>query len=169
MGIHNLKGEIQMDVLPGRKLEDLRTYAQQHPAFLLLTPKAVIMDLAQAYHTWISECFPCALRIADRFHVSPNYVVARLGFTRWCEQVEQMNHGAVRRTLGTMRNWEEEIVNYHHCRWTNAAVEGQHNRIKTFQRRHYFTRNHYKTGILVKCNPFDSREELSRTDFKVEP
>ncbi|MEK3795552.1 transposase [Paenibacillus sp. FSL R7-0204] len=27
------------------------------------------MDLAQTYHTWISECFPRALRIADRFHV----------------------------------------------------------------------------------------------------
>nr|WP_237691010.1 transposase [Paenibacillus caui] len=46
-----------------------------------------------------------------------------------------------------MRNWKEEIVNYHQCRWTNATVEGRHNRIKAFQRRHYFTRNRtrYKT------------------------
>jgi transposase len=55
-GIHDLKGEMMLDLLPGRKLEDLRTYAQHHPDFLLLEPKAVVMDLARAYHTWISEC-----------------------------------------------------------------------------------------------------------------
>ncbi len=32
------------------------------------------MDLAQVYHTWISECFPAAIRIADRFHVH-GYVI----------------------------------------------------------------------------------------------
>ncbi|MDF2959309.1 MAG: glycerate kinase [Paenibacillus sp.] len=36
----------------------------------------------------------------------------------------------------------------------SATVECRHNRIKTFQRRHYFTRNsdRYKSGILVECN-----------------
>jgi transposase len=187
------------------------------------------MDLAKAYHTWIAECFPKAIRIADRFHVhgyviecvqeirksiqqllsprakatlkshhrllnppieklcekskaqlesilafspllrrvwewkesfsqwydcSPNINVARLGFIRWLEQGENIDHPAVRSTLKTMRNWQEEIVNYHHCRFTNATVEGRHNRIKAYQRRHYFTRNRecYKAGILVDCN-----------------
>nr|WP_233277538.1 transposase [Paenibacillus durus] len=32
-----------------------------------------------------------------------------------------------------MYNWEDEIVNYHHCRWTNATVEGRHNCIKAYQ------------------------------------
>jgi transposase len=228
-GIHDLKGEMMLDLIPGRKLEDLRAYAQLHPDFLLLSPKAVVMDLAQAYHTWISECFPKAVRIADRFHVhgyviealqevrkdlqskvsprakawlkshhrllnpqveslsaeskktldellgyssllrsawewkeafttwynySPNVEVATHGFKRWCEQGEKINHEAVNRTLKTMRNWQEEIVNYHRCRWTNATVEGRHNRIKAYQRRHYFTRNRnrYISGILVECN-----------------
>lgn len=225
-GIHNLKGETMLDLLPGRKLEELRAYAQAHPDFLLLNPKAVVMDLAQAYHAWISECFPNAIRIADRFHVhgyviecvqevrktvqhtlsprakahlkanhrllnppaetlseesrkrletllsyspllrsvwewkeafatcSPNFAVARSGFDRWCEQGDRIDHPAVRSTLKTMRNWKEEIVNYHKCRWTNATVEGRHNRIKAFQRRHYFTRNRsrYKAGILIECN-----------------
>ncbi|WP_273545659.1 transposase [Paenibacillus caui] len=35
---------------------------------------AVVMDLAQAYHTWVSECFPDAISIADRFHVH-GYVI----------------------------------------------------------------------------------------------
>ncbi|MCU6713270.1 ISL3 family transposase, partial [Paenibacillus sp. J5C_2022] len=228
-GIHNLKGETMLDLLPGRKLEELRSYAQDHPGFLLLNPKAVVMDLAQAYHTWIRECFPKAIRIADRFHVhgyviaclqevrktvqptlsprakaylkanhrllnppseslgeesrkklgeilnyspllrsvwewkeafttwydcSPSYTVARQGFERWCRQGDQIEHAAVQSALKTMRNWQEEIMNYHQCRWTNATVEGRHNRIKAFQRRHYFTRNRnrYKAGILIECN-----------------
>lgn len=73
-GFHNLKGEAMLDVLPGRRLEELRAYSQGHPGFLLLTPKAVVMDLTQAYHTWIRECFPKAIRIADRFHVH-GYVI----------------------------------------------------------------------------------------------
>lgn len=32
------------------------------------------MDLAPTYHTWISECFPSAIRIADRFHIH-GYVI----------------------------------------------------------------------------------------------
>ena len=35
------------------------------------------MDLARAYHTWMSECFPKAIRIADRFHVH-GYVIEAL-------------------------------------------------------------------------------------------
>ncbi|MNW58852.1 Transposase [compost metagenome] len=57
-GIHNLKGETLLDIIPGRKLEELRAYACQHPAFLALRPKVVVMDLAPYYHTWIEECFP---------------------------------------------------------------------------------------------------------------
>ena len=36
-GIHNLRGGTMLDVLPGRKLEELRVYSQEHPEFLLLT------------------------------------------------------------------------------------------------------------------------------------
>ena len=63
-----------LDLLAGRKLEDLHAYARQHPYFLALNPKAVVLDLARAYHTWINECFPHAIRIADRFHVH-GYVI----------------------------------------------------------------------------------------------
>nr|WP_246302922.1 transposase [Paenibacillus plantarum] len=50
----------------------LRSYAAAHPDFRHLCPKAVVMDLDQVYHTWISECFPAAIRISDRFHVHIN-------------------------------------------------------------------------------------------------
>ncbi|WP_275591251.1 transposase [Paenibacillus sp. 19GGS1-52] len=42
------------------------------------------------------------------------------------------HHPAVRSSLKTMRSWNIEIVNYHQCQWTNATVEGRHNRIKAF-------------------------------------
>ncbi|WP_157796224.1 transposase [Bacillus xiapuensis] len=45
-----------------------------------------------------------------------------------------------------MINWPGEICNYHRIRFTNATVKRKNNKIKTLQRRHYFTRNpkHYK-------------------------
>lgn len=70
-----------LDLLAGRKLDALRAYAEQHPDFLNLNPKAVVMDLAQTYHTWISECFPKAIRIADRFHVH-GYVIENVQAVR---------------------------------------------------------------------------------------
>lgn len=98
-----------------------------------------VWDWKEAFTTW--------------YNYSPSYAVAILGFERWCEQGDRIDHAAVRSTLKTMRNWKEEIVNYHKCRWTNATVEGRHNRIKAFQRRHYFTRNRsrYRAGILIEC------------------
>ena len=228
-GIHNLRGETLLDILPGRKLEELREYAKRHPAFLTLRPKAVVLDLAPYYHTWIQECFPKAVRIADRFHVqryvvealqivrktvqstlssrakarlkgnhrllnpkkeylspekqqelneilsyssllqavylwkeafgewydcSPNAEIADIRLESLLKQGEQIDHPAVVASLKTLRNWRKEIVNYHRCRWTNATVEGRNNRIKAFQRRHYFTRNQarYIHGLLIECN-----------------
>jgi transposase len=76
------------------------------------------------------------------YDYSPNVEVATQGFDRWCKQGEQIDPNAARSALKTMSNWQEEIVNYHRCRWTNTTVEGRHNRIKGYQRRHYFTPNH---------------------------
>lgn len=36
-GIHSLKGETMLDLLPGRNLEELHVYTQAHPELLLLT------------------------------------------------------------------------------------------------------------------------------------
>jgi transposase len=228
-GVHDLRGETFLDIIPGRTLEELRAYYQQHPEFFSLEPVAVVMDLAKCYHTFIKEVYPHAIRIADRFHVnryvtealqtvrkdvqktlsprarkhlkenhrilgkrhddltdherqtleellhysdelrdvyewkeafiewydcSSSYELAKTGFLRWCENGERLTHPAVKTCLKTMKNWQEEICNYHRLRFTNAAVEGRNNQIKALQRRHYFTRNprHYKQRILLECN-----------------
>jgi len=228
-GLHDLRGRTILDVIPGRTLEELRTYYQENPLWTDLRPTAVVMDLAKGYHTFIKEVYPSAIRIADRFHVnryvtealqlvrkqvqkdltprarqqlkqnhrllgkrndqlsekeaqlvhqflqyseilravyewkeafitwydcSASHTLAELGFVRWLSQGEQIEHPAVQECLKTMKNWQEEICNYHHLRFTNAAVEGRNNKIKALQRRHYFTRNpkHYKQRILLECN-----------------
>ncbi|ASA20545.1 transposase [Paenibacillus donghaensis] len=63
---------------------------------------------------------------------------------RWLEQGKGLRHPAIAVCMKTIGNWRQEIINYHRCRWTNAAVEGRNNRMKAFQRRHYFTRNRAK-------------------------
>lgn len=227
-GIHNLRRETLLDILPGRKLEELRAYARQHPEFLALRPKAVVMDLAPNYHIWMKECFrnhsncrpvhvhryvveavqavrktvqwtlsPRAkanLKAKHRllnpketslsaekqqelkeilgdspslqqayawkeafgewYDCSPNEKVANIRLDSWLDQGERLQHPAVAACLKTIRNWRQEIVNYHDCRWTNTAVEGRNNRMKAFQRRHYLTRNRerYVQGLLVECN-----------------
>ncbi|ANU12059.1 hypothetical protein BBH88_18245 [Planococcus antarcticus DSM 14505] len=233
-GIHDLRGGTFLDIIPGRRLDELRAYDQVNPKWRDLQPAAVVMDLATGYHTFIKELYPSAIRIADRFHVnryvtealqvvrkrvekelasrarhqlkqhhrilgkradqlsekenklvsqflqysevlrkvyewkeafitwydcSASHSLAEKGYARWLEQGEQIEHFAVQNCLKTMKNWRKEICNYHHLRFTNAAVEGRNNKIKALQRRHYFTRNpkHYKQRILLECN-----EELLR-------
>lgn len=233
-GLHDLRGGTFLDIIPGRTLEELRSYYQENPLWTELQPAAVVMDLAKGYHTFIKEVYPSAIRIADRFHVnryvtetlqlvrkqvqkdltprarqqlkqnhrllckrndqlsdkeaelvnqflqystdlravynwkeafitwydcSASHSLAQGGFIRWLEQGEKIQHPAVEECLKTMKNWQEEICNYHHVRFTNAAVEGRNNKIKALQRRHYFTRNpkNYKQRILLECN-----EELLR-------
>lgn len=228
-GLHDLRGNALLDVIPGRTTEELHTYYRNNPVLGTLKPVAVVMDLARCYHTFIKEVYPNAVRIADRFHVnryvtealqtvrkevqhtlsprarkqlkqqfrvlgkrqddltdkeqmvltellrysnllrtvykwkeafiewydcSSTLALAEQGFDRWLVQGEHIDHVAVRSCLKTMKNWRQEICNYHHLRFTNAAVEGRNNKIKALQRRHYFTRNPlgYKQRVLLECN-----------------
>ena len=88
------------------------------------------------------------------YDCSATYELAKKAFSRWLKEGEQIEHPAVQDCLATMKNWQDEICNYHRLRFTNAAVEGRNNLIKSLQRRHFFTRNpqHYKETILIECN-----------------
>src|SRR4051812_22654876 len=76
-GLHDLRGNTLLDVIPGRTVSGLRAYYQEHPELFTLEPVAVVMDLARCYHTFITEVYPRAIRIADRFHVN-RYVIETL-------------------------------------------------------------------------------------------
>lgn len=75
-------------------------------------------------------------------------------FDKWCRQCHSLNIPEVESALITFENWRQGIINYHYCRYTNATVEGRNGKIKSIQRRHYFTRNkdYYKRRILLECN-----------------
>lgn len=66
------------------------------------------------------------------YEYSPNVQVAVTGFHRWLQQGDNMEHESVQSTLKTMRNLQNEIINYHHYRWTNERVESRHSRIKAY-------------------------------------
>jgi len=228
-GLHDLRNGTLLDIIPGRTIEELQKYFSTQPTLTTLNPVAIVMDLAQAYHTFAKQMYPSAIRIADRYHVnryvtealqkvrksvqkdlpplikkelkkqfrilgkrndqltrkerailnrflsyspllkqiywwkeafiewydcSSTYELAKKGFERWLNLGKQIEHPAVQTCLSTMNNWREEICNYHQLRFTNAAVEGKNNLIKSLQRRHFFTRNpqHYKETILIECN-----------------
>ena len=80
-GIHDLRGNSFLGIIPGRTLEELRAYYQQHPEWFALEPVAVVMDLAMCYHSFIKEVYPNAIRIADRYHVN-RYVTEALQHVR---------------------------------------------------------------------------------------
>lgn len=80
-GLHDLRGGTFLDVIPGRTITELQDYYQAQPIWQTLKPVAVVMDLAQGYHTFVKEMYPNAIRIADRFHVN-RYVTDALQNTR---------------------------------------------------------------------------------------
>ncbi len=95
-GLHDLRGETFLDVIPGRTLEDLRSYYLLHPEWAALQPTAVVMDLAKGYHTFVKEVYPSAIRIADRFHVN-RYVTEALQLVR--KQVQKTLSSRARQRL----------------------------------------------------------------------
>lgn len=80
-GLHDLRGGTFLDVIPGRTIAELQDYYQAQPIWQTLNPVAVVMDLAQGYHTFVKEMYPNAIRIANRFHVN-RYVTDALQNTR---------------------------------------------------------------------------------------
>ena len=228
-GIHDLRNATLLEIISGRKLEQLRRNKNVNPELFELKPFAIVMDLASYYHTFAKEVYPDAIRIADRFHVNSyamdalkevrkrmscdlapaartmlkrnksvlekrneyltlkevemlnqllslssdlkavyewkekfiewydccsSVIQATNLFDKWCREGHSLNIPEVERALITFENWRQEIINYHYCRYTNAAVEGRNGKIKSIQRRHYFTRNkdYYKKRILLECN-----------------
>ncbi len=80
-GIHDLRGETFLALIKGRKLNDLREYTKRNVKLAMLSPYAVVMDLAKQYHIFVSEIFHNAIRVADRFHVN-GYIMDALNEVR---------------------------------------------------------------------------------------
>ena len=82
---------------------------------------------------------------------------------QWIDRAKALNIPELTEALKPFKNWTEEISNYHKCRYTNGAVEGRNNKIKTLIRRSYFLPNRtiYENRILLECNERFFIDELS--------
>ncbi|SFQ37100.1 Transposase [Salibacterium halotolerans] len=101
------------------------------------------------YHSKLAQCY-----FVDWYDLNLDVKQASYMLQEWYKQSHAIQHKAVESYLQTLKNWEKEIMNYHRLRFTNAVVEGRHNKIKALQRRHYLTRNPnvFKQRILTDCN-----------------
>ena len=80
-GIHDMRGESLLCVIEGRTTEELDEFMVKNPQLAALTPYAVVMDLAQQYHTFAAKYYPGAIRVADRFHAN-SYIIDALNEIR---------------------------------------------------------------------------------------
>lgn len=153
--LQNVRKSVQKELSPVDK-KDLKKHFRilgKRNDQLTMNEQAVLQRLF-SYNPLLQHVYLWKEAFIDWYDCSATYELAKKGFQRWLNEGEQIEHPAVQDCLSTMKNWQEEICNYHQLRFTNAAVEGKNNLIKSIQRRHFFTRNplHYKETILIECN-----------------
>ncbi len=70
---------------------------------------------------------------------------------QWVKEAEKLGHKAMDKFLGTLQNWQNDILNFFTDRVSNGIVEGINNAIKTLKRVAYGFRNfsHFRARILV--------------------
>ena len=102
-------------------------------------------------------------QLIDWYDLSINHDTALTGYQKWLRFGYSLCIPEVTTTLKTFENWQDEIVNYHKCRFTNGIVEGRNAKIKALQRRHFFLHNRtfYEALIVIECNA-----ELSKQHFE---
>jgi transposase len=153
--LQNVRKEIQHQ-LPSRAArkikKNFRLLAKRRDS---LKPKeSDLLEELLKYSALLQSVYEWKEAFIDWYDSSSTFAHAVQGFERWLNQGRFIQHKAVQSCLKTMVNWQQEILNYHRLRFTNATVEGRNNKIKALQRRHYFTRNplYYKQRILLECN-----------------
>lgn len=69
-GFHDLRNGSLLTVVNGRKCTELLANEELLQMIHVLSPVAVVMDLARSYHNFAQEVYPNVIRIADHFHVN---------------------------------------------------------------------------------------------------
>jgi transposase len=85
-------------------------------------------ELLMAY--LLKEAFRDWYRLQD-----PTEAAQRLEY--WCAWAEASGLPEMAEAVKTVRNWQEEILNYFTWRYTNAFTEGKNNKIKLIKRQGY--------------------------------
>lgn len=104
--------------------------------------------LEQEPNLWTAYCLKEAFR--DWYRLD-NRFIARRQLRQWCAWAETSGVSEMAAAAKTLRNWEEEILNYFIWRYTNAFTEGKNNKIKVLKRQGYGYRtfDHFRLRILT--------------------
>ena len=107
-----------------------------------------------AYSDDLKAVYDLKERLIDWYDCSSSYQAAQVGLKRWLDKGHSFNIPEINRALKTFDNWQNEILNYHRCRFTNGIVEGRNGKIKALQRRRFFVHNRtfYEALIMLECN-----------------
>ena len=153
--LQTVRKSVQKELSPFAKKDikkHFRMLGKRHDQ--VTSKEQTILQRLLSYSPLLKSVYLWKEAFSEWYDCSATYELAKKAFSRWLKEGEQIEHPAVQDCLATMKNWQDEICNYHRLRFTNAAVEGRNNLIKSLQRRHFFTRNpqHYKETILIECN-----------------
>ncbi|WP_429371473.1 transposase [Paenibacillus sp. DS2015] len=72
-GLHDLRGGTFLDVIPGRRLEEMRTYYEETPRWTdlhLWQSLWIWKRITLPYLTFIKEIYPSTLQTANRFQAN---------------------------------------------------------------------------------------------------
>jgi transposase len=81
---------------------------------------------------------------------NPTPETGREALQKWFEEYQWSKSNAVKRIARTLLQWRNEIESYFHHRYTNARIEGTHNKIKVLKRRAYGYRNIQRFALRIR-------------------
>lgn len=124
--------------LPLSNHENLKPEAERKLSLLLRHSK----ELRLAYS--LKEWFRC-------WYQANTYEIARSQLNEWYEAVEISGIKEFRLLAKTIRNWQQQILNYFFYRVTNGFLEGRNNKIKVIKRNAYGFRdfNTFRAKVLL--------------------
>jgi len=138
----------------------------------LLNKRGDSLDLGQrqqlkrllACSTELKAIYDFKEQLIDWYDLSFDYESAKNGFRSWLKKGHELKIPEVTTSLKTFVNWQDEIINYHRCRFTNGIVEGRNAKIKSLQRRRFFLHNRifYEDLIFIECNREIAHIEFNR-------
>lgn len=153
--MHEVRKEVQK-TLSSQARKQLKRHHRllEKRCDMLTTKEEAIVEAILKYDERLKSAYHWKEAFIDWYDLSADAEQAKRTLDQWYQQGHRICHDAVESCIKTIQNWETEVINYHRLRFTNAVVEGRHNKIKALQRRHYFTRNRnvYENRILVECN-----------------
>lgn len=104
----------------------------------------------------LCACYTLKEEFRALFNQSLNEKEAEEQLQNWVMKVEALPFKAMKKFVGTLRNWWQQILNYFTGRFNNGFAEGINLKIKMLNRRGFGYRNFksFRLHVLVAFLPF---------------